>query len=105
MGIFRVMAERAIVVDFKSFSYHDQAMVEWRQRLVECYGEPPPGIGGFPAERAMEKNYRQIDDPWISRLAERYGVTHAVLYEETATSLPILFRGGPYKVVAVEPGR
>jgi hypothetical protein len=105
MGIFRVMAERAIVVDFKSFSYHDQAMVEWRQRLLECYGEPPPGIGGFPAERAMEKNYRQIDDPWISRLAERYGVTHAVLYEETATSLPILFRGGPYKVVAVEPGR
>jgi hypothetical protein len=38
-GRFRLVARRAIVVDFQCFPFQDAAMVEWKRRLRDCYGE------------------------------------------------------------------
>ena len=51
-GRFRLVTERAIVVDFKAFPFTDDAMVEWKQRLDACYG--PTEATGFAALREME---------------------------------------------------
>ncbi|HUS80964.1 MAG TPA: DUF6798 domain-containing protein, partial [Armatimonadota bacterium] len=47
LGGFRLLARRAIVVDFKAFPFSDEAIVQWRQRMADCYG--PVSAGGFPA--------------------------------------------------------
>lgn len=99
MGIFRLLAERAVVVDFKAFPFQDQAMVEWRERLFDCYGKPESTSIGFRAMSDLEGNYRRIDDTHLARLATRYGCSFAVLFRDTPVTAPILFENEKFKVV------
>jgi hypothetical protein len=98
-GLFRLVAERAIVVDFKAFPFQEPAMRAWRRRLIDCYGEPTGT--GWRALEEMKLHHRRVDVS--ARLAStcRYGATHAVLPLETPTSLPVLFQNGEYRVVAL----
>jgi len=98
-GQFRLLADRAIVVDFKAFPFQGSAMIEWRKRLVDCYGTP--SAAGFAAISEMQANYRHITDDRLLQLRRKYGVTHAVLYSDTATSFPVLFAADGFQVVAV----
>jgi heme/copper-type cytochrome/quinol oxidase subunit 4 len=98
-GQFRLLAERAIVVDFKAFPFQDAAMLEWRQRLLDCYGRTK--ATGFSAIPEMTINYKHITDDAIITLQAKYGFAYAVLYAETKTSLPVLFTTDNFKVVEV----
>jgi len=55
-GQFRVLARRAIVVDFKSFLFSDREMLEWYNRIISCYGEPTNA--GFSMIPELESNYK-----------------------------------------------
>lgn len=99
-GYFRFTAERAIVVDFVGFPYQDQAMLEWQQRLFDCYGEPE--TGGWSAAAEFDENYRHIDDDRIFALQSKYEISYAILYQETDTSLPILYENPSYKLVKID---
>lgn len=99
-GKFRFMAERAIVVDFVVFPYQDQAMLEWQQRLFDSYGKP--NTGGWTAAAELDDNYRRIDDQKTWDLRSKYDVSYAVLYQETKTSLPILYENPTYKLVKID---
>ena len=98
-GQFRLTAERAIIVDFKAFPFQDTAMVEWQQRLFDCYGKP--ASSGFPAVKEMEKNYEIIDDSKIRDLKAKYGISYAVLYKQTPTQFPNLYENQEYKIIQV----
>lgn len=100
-GAFRLLAERAIVVDFKAFPFQDPAMLEWQERLFDCYGRP--AAKGFPAVAEMIANYHRITDERILRLKTKYGFTYVVLYTDTETSFPILFATDEFKVVHIPP--
>lgn len=96
-GQFRLLARRAIVVDFKAFPFLDEAMVEWQKRLFNCYGQPKSA--GFAAASEMDKNYRIITDEKLRSLQMQYRISYAILYAETSTQLPVLFENQMYKLV------
>ena len=96
-GRFRLVAERAIVVDFKSPTTRDATMVEWRRRIADCYGAAEGG--GFRAAEELDGQYRRMTDDRLEKLARRYGVTHAVLYSETPSRLAVLYEDERFKLV------
>ena len=100
-GRFRLTARRAIVIDFKGFLVTDRGMLEWRQRLLDCYGAV--AARGFRAADEMDRNYRGITDERIRMAAGKYGADHAVLYRETTSGFPVLYRNSKYKVVSIAP--
>lgn len=97
-GQFRLVAERAIVVDFKAFPFQDQAILEWQQRLFDCYGIPT--TTGFAAAEEMDASYRAIEDAAIQALQSKYSISYAVLYSDTETRFPTLYSNQQYKVVS-----
>ncbi len=104
LGIFRLIARRAIVVDYKAFPLSvDWAMVEWKERLSDCYGEVK-GVG-FAAGDEMDKQYRKITKDRLMFIAKKYGATYAVLYKETSVEFPVIFENNVYKIVEIEKNK
>ena len=99
MGEFRYTAERAIVVDFDAFPFEDQAMAEWQQRILDCYGIP--SLTGFDAVPQMRDHYTAITDDDLLHLQVKYGFTYAVLYDSTQTSFPVLYQNQTFKLVSI----
>ena len=96
-GDFRIRARRAIVVDFKAPP--PRALVEWRKRLLDCYGEVESR--GFQAAREMNKLYKDITTERILSVAKKYGASHALLYQDTPSEFPVLFENELYKIVKI----
>jgi len=100
-GRFRLAARRAVLVDFKSFPFQDEAMLAWKGRMDAAYGDT--GAGGLEAVRRMDRRYRDITDRQLLELADRFGVTHALLYAESPCTFECVPRG-PYKICAIPAG-
>lgn len=94
---FRYMADRAIVVDFVAFAFQDEAMLEWYNRVVDCYGIPL--LFGFSNIAEFNRNYRDKTDEELTALAEKYGADYLILFNSDKTQLPILFNTPSYKLV------
>ncbi len=103
-GLLRLIGQRALVVDFKAIPLQDGAMREWRERIRATYGDVDGG--GFTASSNLDQAYRQIDDHKLQELAQRYGASHALLYAETVTDLPVLYTDKNYRIVELSlPGK
>ena len=98
MGTFRQMARRAVIVDFESLPFDGEAMREWRKRIHNCYGEV--STSGFQANQDLVKNYRQISDEELEQISLQYNPAYAVLFDDTDTSRPVLYRNSTYKIIA-----
>jgi hypothetical protein len=108
-GQFRLLAERALVVDFKAVPNGEADLLAWQQRLFDCYGQPI--ATGFAAAGEMDANYRHLSAQHLSQLAERYGLDYAILYREAAVGeaavgeaavgFPVLYKYGDMRVVAL----
>ncbi len=103
-GTFRVLSERAIVVDTRDIPYQEDAMAEWMNRIVTIYGIPiASGLEsqdfGRDEYEALDDAYRVITDETISGLCERYPITYAVLFSDTPTSYPVLNENDTYQLV------
>jgi hypothetical protein len=97
----RYLAERAIVVDFKTFPFKGQAMKDWRQRLLDVYGWTEKK--GFDAVQwAYMPHYRVIKTEKLLEIQQKYGATHAILYKETETDFPVLFENEAYKLIYLD---
>jgi len=96
-GQFRLLAKRAIVVDFKAFPFADVAIAEWYERINNCYDNP---VGtGFLIIGNSTENYKNITDSKLLELSRKYNFTYAVLYSETPTNFNELFQSDKYKIV------
>jgi len=96
-GSFRLLARRAIVVDFKAFPFQDAAMLDWRRRLIDCYG--PTTLTGFDAVDEMRNHYDIIRPDEILAVQQKYGATYAILFRKTPTDWPVLTQTQTYKLV------
>ena len=96
-GQFRILARRAIVIDFKAFLFDDIAMQEWYERLTNCYGYPEKA--GFGMVDELELNYLNISDDRLLSLKDKYKISYAVLYKQTKTNLETIYQNNSYKVV------
>ncbi len=100
-GQFRLVADRAVVVDWKAFPFQDSAMAEWYQRLANCYG-PFHSEKSLPAEAAeIRRRYQRIRDGELETLHDLYGISHAVLHSGTPTRFPTLFENRDFKLVKI----
>lgn len=100
-GRFRLLAERAMVVSFLEFPFQEPAMVEWKKRLDDCYGDS--GEGGLAAPEAMARRYAAISDAQLARLAATYGAAYAVLRPTPPTRYPVLFANQAFRLVRLLP--
>lgn len=100
---FRLGAQRAMVVDFQSFPFREDAMAAWFDAMEDVYGPVPKKRGGFDAARRLTKRYHRLDDQTLLAIGARHGATHAVRARGTTTSLPVLHASGRYEVVALAP--
>lgn len=98
-GQFRLLARRAIVVDFKAFLFSDTAMLEWYERMTSCYGNPTNT--GFSMIPELESNYKSITDEKLLQLKEKYNIDYAVLYSETITDLTVIYENDSYKLIEI----
>ena len=98
-GLFRLMAERAIVVNWRSFPFQEMAMIEWKKRMEECYGKTESV--GHQARDDMIEHYRNIDDSRIRFLQSEYGISYCVLFKETQSGFPVLYENERFKIVSL----
>jgi len=101
-GQFRLLANRAIVVDFKAFPFSDQGIKEWYERIISCYGVPISS--GAQIIDELDRNYRAMDDNTLLLLKEKYGISYAVLYRSTPTDFKAIFENNTYKVIRLTEG-
>ena len=99
LGAFRLLARRALVVDWKAIPFEDLAMREWRDRIHFCYGEVESG--GFAALDELRRRYHSVTDAKLTAIGVRYGAHFALLYRETPTSRPVLYTNASYRIVAL----
>jgi hypothetical protein len=109
-GTFRVLSERAIVVDTRDIPYQEDAMAEWMDRIITVYGVPvASGLEsqdfGRDEYEALDEAYREITDQTIANLCGLYPITHAVLFSETATSYSVLESNDTYQLVELDDCR
>ncbi len=100
-AILRLVGERALVTDFEAVPFQGREMRAWRERIRVVYGDVEGG--GFAALAALDARFRQSSDEHLRAVAARYGATHAVLYLDMKTALPVLYANGTYQVVALAP--
>jgi hypothetical protein len=100
MSLFRLTAERALVVDFKDHPFSDEGQLEWQQRVFDCYGIPK--AIGFDAMDEMSKLYEKITDDKLKALQIKYGASYAVLHHATKTKLPVIYQTKDYKIVQIK---
>jgi len=99
-GEFRILARRAIVVDFKAFPFSDKAMEEWYNRMLACYGNPRNH--GFHMIDEMNEKYKDLNDETLKSLRKKYKFSYAVLYEQTPTKCETLYKNEKFKIVSLQ---
>lgn len=103
-GDFRLLAERAEIVDFKGNTFWENAIVEWKKRLEDLANTRDLDCSGIDeCRRALRTGYRSLREPDFERLACRYGAAYVVTDAELP-SFPRLHANGRWAVYGV-PGR
>jgi hypothetical protein len=92
MGRFRLVARRAIVVDFKLAGFSQASLKEWVRRWLDCYSQGDDMPMG---------EYWMIRESRILRIAEAYGASYAVLYRETPCSFTTEYTDDKFKLVKI----
>lgn len=95
-GAFRIFARRAIVMDFKSWVFHDPGL--WLRRLTDVYGRGGDRLG-FAFRNELVRSYADISDQKLREVADEYGASYAVLHRSTNTDFPVLFSTDLHKIV------
>jgi len=97
-GQFRLLARRAIVVDYKAFPFSDIAMSEWYSRIINCYADQ--NQNEIETIDSLNNNYYYVDDDRLTNLKNSYNISYAVLFNQTPTKFEVIYNNDSYKVVS-----
>ena len=99
-GELRYLANRALLVSFKTLPFGGKEMIDWKTSVFDCYGWTD--LKGFNAVLyGFEPNYKIIDKERLKMLHQKYNTNYAVLFRETETVFPVLFENANYKLVYI----
>ena len=101
-AVLRLLADRALVVDFKCYPHQDTALLAWYLRLEACYG--PTTARGFRAQDEMDAAYRRLSVEEARTVARRFGATAAVLYVESLSGERALYANDTYALIDLGTG-
>jgi hypothetical protein len=97
---FRLRAERAIVVDFKSTAYLEADVREWRDRLLDLTSHVVYTRKQDPYP-AMRIGYQSLTPDAIGLLAAKYGATSVVAEKPTRFEMPLLYENASYALYEI----
>lgn len=97
----RFAANRAIVVDFKSFPYQDEYMLQWRERMLFCYGETD--FLGFEAQKDLTEKFKTVSYKHLQLIQRNYQATYAIVEKENNISENVIFENNTYRVIKIVP--
>ena len=98
---FRLIANRADVVDNKLFPFGDADMEEWYARMLLTHTGSTEGE--LPSLMVRDENYAGIDDERLIAVSRRYGATHALLWPDAPSRMPVLYEDEYFTGVRIEP--
>lgn len=96
----RFSAHRAIVVDFKSFPYQDEFMLDWRERIEFCYGTTDKQ--GFEAKEDLKEKFQAVSLPHLKNIKTKYQASYAVVDSKNPITQQIIFENDDYKLIRIE---
>lgn len=93
---FRLVGERAIIVDWKGSAYAPSELVEWYRRLEDI-----SGAEGFRKSSQVVAGYNRLDAARVDRLKQKYGIDYVVAPRGREKSLPgkVVYRNKRYVVL------
>src|SRR2546430_5574888 len=97
---FRLRAERAIVVDFKSTAYLETDVREWRDRLLDLTSHVVYTRKQDPYP-AMRVGYQSLTPDAIGRVAAKYSATFVVAERPTHFDMPLLYENASYALYEI----
>jgi len=97
---FRLRAERAIVVDFKSTAYLETDVSEWLERLLDLTNHVVYTRKQDPYP-AMRVGYQSLTPRVIGRVAAKYGATFVVAERPTQFEMPLLYENASYALYEI----
>lgn len=99
---FRLRAERAIVVDFKSFPFKDIAILEWRQRINDLSGGESLSLGNNYRSQ-LATSYDNLSAEQFVQLAVKYNAKYVITRHSLSTSrfLHTVYTNGTYYVTEI----
>ena len=93
----RFSANRAIVVDFKSIPYQDNALLEWRQRIRDCYGETE--LQGFEAQEDLSIKFQSVKMSHLKTIQSKYDADYAIVETVNPIQENVIFENDSYKLI------
>ena len=87
---WRLLAQRAVVVDRKGFPFREEGMREWHRRYLAIY-DPEHGAG-YPND-CTEETLRELQEMW--------GFSHAVVPFECHLPFPVIATSEEWKLIQV----
>ena len=93
----RFSANRAIVVDFKSIPYQDNALLEWRQRIRDCYGETE--LQGFEAQEDFSTKFQNVKMSQLKAIQTKYNANYAIVEAINPIEENVVFENDSYKLI------
>lgn len=97
---FRLRAERAIVVDFKSTAYLEADVREWRDRLLDLTSHVVYTRKQDPYP-AMRVGYQSLTPDAIRLVAAKYRATFVVAERPTRFEMPLLYENASYALYQI----
>jgi len=101
---FRLRAERAIVVDFKSTAYLEADVREWRDRLLDLTSHAVYARKQDPYP-AMRVGYQSLTSDGVGFIATKYGATFVVAEKPTRFGMPLLYENPSYALYQIPSQR
>lgn len=96
-GDFRLSAGRAIVVNFKTFAWGDQGLLDWRQKISDVTGNVPLTLGNnFNIE--LDDKYKALSAGQIVSLQRKYKFDYIVVDTKKSLDWPLAFSTKSWKV-------
>jgi Domain of unknown function (DUF6798) len=102
---FRLKAQRAIVVDVKSFVSADQAVLEWYQRISDLAGVREISLADSSSAMFAElkEAYRALDRGQLMGIAEKYGAQYILTERGKSLDLPMVYENESYVLYRLAP--
>jgi hypothetical protein len=98
---FTLLAQRAMVVQFKFFPFTQAEVLEWHRRLLDLTGGRRPRDPVNP-EAELNEFYFQLTDVEIARLAQKYGADYVLTRCDESHKSALVFSTKTYCVYKPE---
>jgi len=98
---FRLGANRAIIVDFKAFTFKDQSIIEWRSRIADVTNNIKFKFRGNRIEELRE-GFESLNESDFIRISKKYHAQYLFIEKPKKLNFKELYENDKYIVYIVK---